>query len=117
MKKFETFSLWAADQHTWQKKMINKLRKFVKKTAPTLTETVKWGNGCWLGEEWPVAFLHAKDDHLQFGFFGGTGLKDPKCLLQGSGKHVKHIKVYKLSDIDEIAFARLIRQAVRHERE
>ncbi len=117
MKKFETFPQWAADQHAKQKKIISALRKLVKKTAPSLCESVKWGNGCWLGEEWPVIFLHAKDDHLQFGFFGGTGLLDPDALLQGSGKHVKHIKVYTLSDIDEAAFARLIRQAVRHERE
>ncbi len=117
MKKFESFSKWAADQHSYQKNTIRALRKIVKKTAPSLTETVKWGNGCWVGDEWPVIFLHAKDDHLQFGFFGGTGLTDPKALLQGSGKHVKHIKVYKLGDINEAEFARLIRQATRHERE
>ena len=117
MKKFDTFASWAADQHLTQKKMIGALRKLVKKKAPTLNESVKWGNGCWLGKEWPVAFLHAKDDHLQFGFFEGTALSDPMSLLQGKGKHVKHIKVFKMNDIDELAFARLIRQAVRHERE
>ncbi len=117
MKKFDTFAGWAADQQTKQKKIISALRKLVKKTAPTLIESVKWGNGCWLGEEWPVAFLHAKDDHLQFGFFGGTGLSDPDGLLKGNGKHVKHIKVYTLNDINEGAFTRLIKQAVRHERE
>lgn len=117
MKEFKTFAQWAADQRTSQKKMISALRKLVKKAAPTLVESVKWGNGVWLGEEWPVAFLHAKDDHLQFGFFGGSGLSDPKGLLKGSGKYIKHIKVYTLDDIDEAAFSRLIRQAARHERE
>src|SRR6478609_1194473 len=117
MKKFDTFAQWAADQHAWQKKLITALRKLVKKTSPSLGESVKWGNGVWLGKEWPVAFLHAKDDHLQFGFFAGTELSDPKELLQGSGKHVKHIKVYTLADIDEVAFARLVRQATRLERE
>jgi hypothetical protein len=117
MKKFETFGQWAADQHAYQKRMITALRKLMKQVAPTLTESVKWGNGVWLGEEWPVVFLHAKDDHLQFGFFGGAGLSDPKGLLKGTGKYIKHIKVYALSDIDETAFARLIRQAVRQERE
>ncbi len=117
MKSYETFSLWAADQLTKQKRMISALRKLVKKAAPSLTESVKWGNGVWLGEEWPVAFLHAKDDHLQFGFFGGSGLSDPKGLLQGSGKYVKHIKVYTMKDINEAAFTRLLRQAVRAERE
>ena len=117
MKKYDAFALWAADQWPKQKKMITALRRLMKKTGPTLTESVKWGNGVWLGEEWPVAFLHAKDEHLQFGFFGGSGLSDPKKLLQGSGKYVRHIKVFKLSDIDPPAFARLIRQAVKAERE
>ncbi len=117
MKKFETFPQWVKDQHAHQKKMISALRKLVKKVAPTLVESVKWGNGVWLGEEWPVAFLHAKDDHLQFGFFGGSGLTDTKGLLKGSGKFIKHIKVFTLDDIDEVAFSRLIRQATRHERE
>jgi hypothetical protein len=117
MKKYETFSQWSADQWPKQKKMISALRKFMKKVAPSLTESVKWGNGVWLGEEWPVSFLHAKDDHLQFGFFGGSGLSDPKGLLEGSGKYIKHIKVRTLADINEVAFTRLIKQAVKAERE
>jgi hypothetical protein len=117
MKKYQTFPEWEAAQLTSQKKMIRALRKLVKKAAPSLVESVKWGNGVWLGEEWPVAFLHAKDDHLQFGFFGGSGLKDPKGLLRGSGKYIKHIKIYTLGDIDEAAFTRLVRQATRHERD
>jgi hypothetical protein len=117
VKKIETFPQWAKDQHAHQKRTISALRKFVKKVAPKLTESVKWGNGVWLGEEWPVLFLHAKGDHLQFGFFAGAFLKDPEKLLKGTGKHVKHLKVYTLKDIDEVAFSKLIRQAVRAERE
>lgn len=117
MKKYETFALWAADQLPKHKRIIGALRKLVKKTAPKLTESVKWGNGCWLGKEWPVIFLHAEPDHLQFGFFGGAGLTDPKGLLNGKGSHVRHIKVRSLGDIDEAAFSRLIRQAVKAEGE
>jgi len=37
-------------------------------------------------------------------------------LLQGSGKYVKHIKIFSVKDIDSIAISKLIRQAVRYER-
>jgi hypothetical protein len=47
-----------------------------------------------------VAFLHAKTDHLQFGFFGGSGLSDPEGLLKADGKYIRHIKVYAMDDID-----------------
>ena len=117
MKKFDTFPQWAADQLPKQKRTISFIRKFVKKVAPSLTESVKWGNGVWLGEEWPVLFLHAKDDHLQFGFFGGSELSDQKKLLVGSGKYIKHVKIFKLSDIDETAFKQLVKEAVKLERE
>lgn len=117
MKAYATFDLWAADQTLKHRKLIALLRKLVKKTAPRLTETVKWGNGCWVGTEWPVIYLYADCDHLQFGFFGGSGLKDPQGLLQGKGKHVRHTKIYTTKDIDAVAFARLIRQADQAERE
>ena len=52
-------------------------------------------------------------DHVQFGFFTGSALRDPDGLLRGEGKFVRHIKVRKRSDIDETAFATLLRQAVK----
>jgi hypothetical protein len=113
MKNYESFALWAKDQRPNQQKLIRALRKLVKKTAPKLVESVKWGNGVWLGKDWPVIFIHAERDHLQFGFFGGSTLSDPKGLLQGNGKFVKHIKICANSDIDAPALSRLIREAVR----
>ena len=119
MKSYETFDLWAADQDPNHRKLIRVLRKLVNKTAPTLSESVKWGNGCWVGEEWPVIFIFAGYDLLQFGFFGGSYLSDSdqKQLLKGSGKFVRHIPVQTLRDIDETAFKRLIKKATKNERE
>ncbi len=114
MKKYETFDLWLSDQSTQHKRLVGVLRKLVKKTAPKLVESVKWGNGCWVGKEWPVLFVFGGYDILQFGFFGGSSLKDPKGLLEGKGAYVRHIKVKSLKDIDEAAFAKLIRQAIKN---
>ena len=116
MKKFETFRHWTDAQSPKQIKMIKALGKLVKEVVPPLKESVNWGNGFWLREEWPVIFLHAKEDYLQFGFFGGTGLSDPKVLLQGTGKHVKHVKIFTMNDIDENTLAKFIREAVCHEK-
>jgi hypothetical protein len=119
MKAYESFNHWANDQDPKHQKLIRVLRRLVKKTAPTLSETVKWGNGCWVGEEYPVIYIFAGYDILQFGFFGGSYLSgsDPKKLLKGSGKFVKHIPVETLRDIDETAFKRLIKKATQNERE
>ena len=78
------------------------------RVQPKLTESVKWGNGCWLGKRGPVAYVYSAPEYVQFGFFNGASLKDPKGLLHGEGKFVRHAKVHALSDIDEPAFAALL---------
>jgi hypothetical protein len=50
---------------------------------------------------------------MQFGFFRGASLKDPKALLQGKGAYVRHIKLRKPSNLDEKAFRALLKQAAR----
>ena len=113
MKTYATFDEFLADQTTRNQKLIRVLRKFVKRVSPRLEESVKWGQGCWLKENTPIAYVHCEDDYLQFGFFGGSVLKDPKGLLNGKGKFVRHIKVVTRTDIDEAAFAALLKQAAR----
>ena len=113
MKTYASFDEYFADQTTRNQAIIRVLRKFVKQVAPRLQESVKWGNGCWIKGDAPVAYVHCKDDHVQFGFFRGYALKDPKGLLNGQGKFVRHIKVGKRTDIDDTAFAALLKQAAQ----
>jgi len=87
------------------------LRRFVKRTEPRLTEAVKWGNGCWIGSHGPVAYVYAATGYVQFGFFRGSSLRDPRGLLEGTGQYVRHTKVHDASEIDQQAFASLLRQA------
>jgi len=112
MKTYASFEEYLADQTPRNQDVIRALRTFVKRVAPQLQESVKWGNGCWIQGKAPVAYVYSAPDHVQFGFFGGSALKDPMRLLNGEGKFVRHIKVGKRSDIDEIAFGALLRQAV-----
>jgi hypothetical protein len=113
MKSYASFDDYLKDQSPKNQTIIRALRKFVKSTAPKLTESVKWGNGCWIGSEKPVAYVFSDADYVQFGFFHGSALKDPKKLLEGRGEYVRHIKVHKRSEIDEPAFAGLLKQAAR----
>ncbi|WP_318640304.1 DUF1801 domain-containing protein [Flavobacterium ardleyense] len=38
--------------------------------------------------------------HVNLGFNYGAELDDPKCLLEGTGKLFRHIKIRKLSDLE-----------------
>lgn len=111
MKAYASFDDYLKDQTPRNRAIIGALRRFVKRVEPTLTEAVKWGNGCWIGSKGPVAYVYAATGYVQFGFFSGSSLKDPKGLLEGEGKYVRHAKVRTVSGIDERAFAALLRQA------
>ena len=113
MKAYATFDAYLADQPPRNRTVIRSLRKFVRRQAPHLAESVKWGNGCWVKGKSPIAYVYSAVDHVQFGFFGGSALKDTRGLLRGEGKFVRHIRVEKSADIDERAFATLLKQAAR----
>lgn len=111
MKAYASFDEYLADQTPKNRTIIRALRTFVKRSEPGLSETVKWGNGCWIGESGPVAYVYSDTEYVQFGFFRGSSLKDPKGLLEGKGQYVRHIKVRNRAAIDERAFVPLLRQA------
>jgi hypothetical protein len=112
MKAYGSFDEYLADQAPRNQSVIRTLRTFVKRVAPQLQESVKWGNGCWVHGKVPVAYVYSAPDHVQFGFFAGAALKDPKGLLNGDGKFVRHVKVRRRSDIDERALSAFLRDAV-----
>ena len=86
MKAYESFEQYLSDQAPGNRTVLRALRQFVARTAPQLQESVKWGNGCWLREKTPVAYVYSASDHVQFGFFNGAALKDPTRLLIGRRK-------------------------------
>ncbi len=113
MKAYASFDLYLADQPPKNRTLIRALRAFVQRTAPELVESVKWGNGCWVKGKVAVAYVYSATGYVQFGFIRGSALKDPRHLLEGEGQYVRHIKVRKTTDIEEAAFAALLRQASR----
>lgn len=51
-------------------------------------------------------------NHLNLGFNKGTLLQDPKNLLQGTGKLIRHIPIEKKEDFRNIDVENLIRSAI-----
>lgn len=111
MKAYDSFDAFLKDQHRANASVIRALRKMVKAEAPGLVETVKWGNGCWTGPSGPVAYAHCEPDHVQFGFFAGTSLKDDARLLQGRGKFVRFVKMRKPAEANAAAVKSFLREA------
>lgn len=110
MKAYPSFAAWKRDQSPGNQRLINALVRIVRLELPDLEPGVKWGQGCWTRDGDPTVYIHAEPDHVQFGFFAGSTLKDPDGLLAGSGKHVRHVKVYTTRGIPREGLEHLLAQ-------
>lgn len=52
-------------------------------------------------------------NHVSLEFTSGAQLDDPKKILEGSGKHCRHLKFISLADIDDKRSKKFLRQAYR----
>jgi hypothetical protein len=57
------------------------------------------------------AYVNAFRAHVNVGFFRGAELPDPRGLLEGTGRMMRHVKLRPAEGIDATALRRLIRTA------
>lgn len=56
----------------------------------------------------PFGYVNSFKNHVNVGFFYGAMLTDPACLLQGSGKRMRHVKLRPGSEPNTVALRALI---------
>jgi hypothetical protein len=110
MKAYTSFPAWKKDQTPKNQRLITALTRIVEATDADLERFVKWGQGCWIKKNTPRVYIHAEPDHVQVGFYRGSSLSDPTRVLQGKGKHVRFVRIFDKSDINQKALTRLIEQ-------
>jgi hypothetical protein len=59
----------------------------------------------------PFAYVGIFTQHVNVGFFHGASLPDPARLLEGSGKHMRHVKLRPGRPTDAAALSKLIAAA------
>lgn len=112
MRHYTSFSDWKSDQSLKNRKLITEVSKIIIDLAPEIKTTVKWGQGCWAEGKNHKVFIHSAPNHIQLGFYTGYKLKDPENLLQGTGKFVRHVKIFSSKEINESALINLIKQVI-----
>src|SRR6516162_9745104 len=63
------------------------------------------------------AYVNAFKAHVNVGFFRGAEIADPRKLLEGTGKSMRHVKLRPDRDVDAAALRTLIETAYRDMRE
>ena len=99
-------------QKSPQKEICQRLRKIILKTFPEINEEMRVGVPCYgHTKEDPCGkyYIAALKDHVNLGFsLKGLSKKEQK-LFEGSGKTMKHIKVYSLKEMDEKKIVKLVK--------
>ena len=91
--------------------VLRLVRKLIKDALPGVEEELKWGQPCYGAGREKVACLYVIGDHVNLGFFRGAELDDPKGLLEGTGKGMRHVKIRIPSDIKRREIATALKQA------
>jgi len=106
------FASWISPLPDHQGRIARHLRELIFATVPDATEVIKWSRPCYGREAGRLfCYLHAPQNHVNLGFENGTALLDPKNLLEGTGKNMRHIKFRLDQVIDVPAVTALLRQA------
>ena len=91
-------------------------RTLVVQHAPQAEAAIKWGKPTWT-DHGILCAVAAFKSHVTLQFFdAGTSLKDPKNILEGTGKGCRHIKAKSPKDIDKPYIGNLIKEAVAFNR-
>src|SRR5215475_2565316 len=97
-----------------QKEIVKRLRTFIARCYPDLTESLKW--------HVPIYSLNGKNllglqdftAHVNLNFFRGAQLHEASGILIGTGKLVRHVTFLSVADIDCGALKEFIDQAVQN---
>lgn len=92
--------------------LVRALDAIVRKAAPKLTPSLKWGNLTYHAEKNLIAIV-AHRKHVNLQLWNGAALKDPKGLLEGAGKTMRHVKVASTADLDAKYLTGLVKQVVK----
>lgn len=64
-------------------------------------------------EDAPFGYVNAFKRHVDVGFFNGATLADPRGLLEGSGRRMRHVKLRPGEEVDAAALGALVEAAYR----
>lgn len=97
----EVFNAWLVEQPKQNRQLITDIRDAIIASGHNFMEGVKWGTpGYWLPEvsRRNIVYIAPHNDYVRLGFFNGATMPDPGNLLEGTGKKLRHIKVYEVND-------------------
>jgi hypothetical protein len=80
----------------------------MRECAPDVREVMHDGCPTACVDDAAFGYVGVYTAHVNIGFFRGADLHDPRRLLEGTGRRMRHVKVRPGADLDTAALAALI---------
>jgi hypothetical protein len=106
-----TVDAYVVTMQDWRGDTVSALRQLIREVAPDATESMKWGQPVY-DVNGPFAHIKAYRNHVNFGFWRGADLTDPKGILKGTGSRMRHVELRSPEDIDTATLQAMVRTAV-----
>ena len=113
-KSTSNVDLYQSELPQPQKEIVKRLRAFIARRYPALTESLKWHVPTYSLNGKNLLGLQDFAAHVNLNFFRGAQLHDARGILIGTGKLVRHVTFRSVEDIDRGALKELIDQARDH---
>ena len=111
-KRSNEFEAFFASTPDPLKPIVAELRRVVRKFAPDLVEAMKYGMPSYTKDDKTVVYIMPASDHINLGFYDGVEFRDPKKLLEGTGKRLRHVKVRGMQGAKDPGLRALVQEAV-----
>jgi len=95
-------------QKSPQREVCYRLREIILNTFSDIREEMKWGVPVYGGGKYYIGALR---DHVNLGFSVNELSKENLAMFEGSGKTMRHVKVWSLDDVDEARIVQLLKVA------
>ena len=92
--------------------LVRTLDTIVREAVPAAEASLKWGNLTYHHGRNFCAIL-AHDGYVNLQIWGGAKIADPKKLLVGAGKSMRHVRIEVGGSLDRRAVTAIVRAAAR----
>jgi hypothetical protein len=100
--------VWLGEQSDTLGPLARKWFEAMRKCGTDVRELMHDGCPTACVDDAPFGYVNVFTNHMNVGFFLGAELDDPKGLLEGSGKRMRHVKLRPGASIDAVALSALV---------
>jgi hypothetical protein len=115
-KTMSDVDLYQSELPPTQREIVKAVRALMARRYPELTESLKWHVPTYSLNSKNLLGLQDFKNHVNLNFFKGSRLHDPKGVLKGTGKQVRHVTFRAVDQIDRATLKALIDQTIANER-